>query len=238
MTEPIDITEPFKDLYLLSELDKQRQLTSKDQLTGLENRRSFEEQIRTEINRAIRTGKPLSVVMADINNFKKFNDEEGHLTGDKILESLGAIFKQGIRPTDIACRYGGDEIFVLLPDTALIPAVETSERLRSTTEASTMIIGDKEMKITASFGVSTFSPEASYPHESPEQMRGIINKITTQLIDSVDSAMYTAKKAGKNKIGVMQANGKIQIAHIQPNAEGQPPTITFEIPQSPTSAHT
>lgn len=215
-------SEPLTPEQKLEELRRQvRELTArnqilerlagKDELTGLDNRRTFEEEIRREISGAMRTGQPVSVIMTDIDRFKDINDNMGHSIGDIALERFAAILEQGIRQTDRACRYGGEEFIMILPDTTLAHTIGVSERLRRDTETSTMVTGDKQFGITASFGISTFIPKGPYPHESPEEIKAIIDNITKQLKDSADKAMYAAKNAGRNRTGFMDGNGRIGV---------------------------
>lgn len=179
----------------------------KDGLTGIDNRRTFEEEIRREIRRILRTGQPISIIMADIDNFKIINDIRGHLAGDEALRSFATILQKGIRQTDRVCRYGGEEFVIILPDTNLNHANGVTERLRRSTEAS--------KQVTASFGVTTFFPEGSYPPEE-ELQEEITENITQQLLGSADDAMYAAKRTGKNKTGFMDYNGEINILEKSP----------------------
>lgn len=192
------------------------QLARKDGLTELDNRRTFEEEIRREISGAIRAGQPLSVVMTDIDHFKAVNDNEGHSTGDLVLREFSGTLKKIIRQTDRICRYGGEEFIVILPKTTLDQAVGVSEKLRHRTATSVITTQDKELKITASFGVSTFSPKGPYLHESPEEIEKIIENIAGSLKDSADRAMYGAKSAGRNRTGFTDNNGEIGILEEDP----------------------
>ena len=174
----IDITERKR---LETEL---RYLSNHDPLTGLYNRRALRKQLTEELHRADRYKHALSVFMLDIDYFKPINDTLGHQAGDKILSSLAKMLESSVRITDYASRYGGEEFVVLLPETSLTKATELAERLRIEIAEHSISIGDnKEHNITVSIGVSTY-PEHGDSGED--------------LLNAADSAMYTAKAAGRN----------------------------------------
>ena len=188
--------------------DRQSELESlgvRDGLTGLYNRRYFFHRLRGEIKRCRRYERHLSVMMIDVDNFKTFNDCYGHLEGDHVLKSLGAILLTSIRhsdipPTyelDIACRYGGEEFVIILPETEAPAAVGVAERLKdlliaeaamATAERVRSKVARTEIRgrsITVSIGVST------YPGHGDN---------ADDLVRSADEALYDAKAAGRNRV--------------------------------------
>jgi diguanylate cyclase (GGDEF)-like protein/PAS domain S-box-containing protein len=160
------------------------ELATVDTLTGLYNRRHFIELANREILRARRYAEPLSVVMFDLDHYKRINDRHGHQAGDRVLVEIASLCRANLRGTDIACRYGGDEITILLPSTCLEQAMQFAERLRGLIESARIPNGKKPLKITASIGVATFQAES--------------NTLETLLGDA-DRALYQAKQ-GRNRI--------------------------------------
>lgn len=157
--------------------EKTKVLSLSDPLTGIANRRYLDLMLDKSIARAERFGEPLSVVMADIDYFKTFNDTYGHVAGDKLLSQIADIISRDIRQTDLVCRYGGEEFFIMLPDADLSHASHTAERIRKHVE--------KQSKVTLSFGVACYR-------------RGQENK--EELINRADKAMYQAKQNGRNQV--------------------------------------
>jgi diguanylate cyclase (GGDEF)-like protein len=180
---------------------KLREQSIRDQLTGLFNRRYMEEFMERELHHAKRNNAPIGIIMFDIDNFKVFNDTAGHDAGDKVLQALAALIKSQVRDEDIACRFGGEEFILILPEMPLDKIKERAEDLRSKTQALVLTHKDKPLgPITISLGVSIFP----------------LNGATAEvLIKSADQAMYRAKQSGKNRVVVSdiaepsKANGKI-----------------------------
>ncbi|MCX7831434.1 MAG: sensor domain-containing diguanylate cyclase [Actinobacteria bacterium] len=166
-------------------IEANREMALTDSLTGLNNHRYFHERITQEISRARRYRKNLSLLMIDVDNFKKYNDANGHLTGDDALKRISTIIKENIRAADVAVRYGGEEFMVILPETAKEQALMVAERIRLSVEKEPFIGEDAlpGKKLTVSIGVATF-PEDS--------------EIKDELIKKADDAMYAAKLRGKN----------------------------------------
>jgi diguanylate cyclase (GGDEF)-like protein len=156
------------------------EMTETDGLTQIGNHRSLVEHLKAEMVDADRTGNPLSIAIFDIDNFKKVNDSKGHVVGDQVLVDLAAIIKKGIRGTDYAGRYGGEEFLVIFRDTDLTVAEKVSERIRQAIERFEFVEG---LTITISGGV-----------------RQYCNESFTELIHSADSNLYKAKMNGKNQI--------------------------------------
>ncbi len=165
------------------------ELAMVDGLTGLFMRRYFDARIEEEIERSKRYGTPFSVVMMDVDDFKKLNDEHGHLTGDRVLRSIANTVKAQLRGVDTASRYGGEEIAVILPRSDMVSAYNVGERIRAAI-ADSRITTDSEppkvLTVTASFGV------ASYPESKAADGEDLIRR--------ADRALYRAKKTGKNRV--------------------------------------
>jgi diguanylate cyclase (GGDEF)-like protein len=156
---------------------------STDPLTGLSNRRYFDEQLQRVLAESDRSGLPASLIMADIDYFKRVNDNFGHEAGDVVLKHVAAVFLEQVRAIDICARYGGEEIALLLPQTDLAGAMELAERLRRAVSARNANHRGREIPVTSSFGVS------SYPQTA---------RTRDALFPSADKALYDAKGAGRN----------------------------------------
>jgi diguanylate cyclase (GGDEF)-like protein/PAS domain S-box-containing protein len=158
----------------------------RDQLTGLYNRRYMEESLRREIHSAARRGSPLTVVMLDIDNFKHFNDDYGHAAGDLMLRSIGAYLQQHIRAGDIACRYGGEELTLIFPDTSIEDTRRRVDGLRQQLGALRVSYRDSELA-----GVAISAGIAGMPAhgDSPEA-----------LLRVADAALYRAKTLGRDRV--------------------------------------
>lgn len=172
---------------LKHELDSARSEGSIDSLTLLANRKHFDHALHNAIGEARTTGRPLALVMADIDHFKTFNDRCGHLFGDQVLRTVGKALKQTVRNQDIAARYGGEEFGVVLPATPIALAKMVAERIRLAVAALDLrgksahgAVGP----VTLSLGVALFRPG-----ESPEDV-----------IERADACLYAAKTAGRNRV--------------------------------------
>jgi diguanylate cyclase (GGDEF)-like protein len=166
---------------------KMQELTVIDELTGLYNYRYFRLKLTDEIRRADRYHQPLSILMIDVDHFKKINDSQGHQTGNIILQEIVSIIKHSVRDVDIVSRYGGEEFMVLLPQTAIKHALSIAERMRAYVEKSffTNSQGQRDIRATVSIGA------VIYPD-------GVAS--AEQLLIKVDQAMYQAKNSGRNRV--------------------------------------
>lgn len=163
-----------------------RQQSIRDPLTGLFNRRYLEEALNHELSRCTRRVQPLSVLMLDVDHFKQFNDLHGHSGGDRVLAAIGELLLAQTRGEDICCRYGGEELTIILPEVDLATASAMAEKLRAGIDGlQVMADGVSLPKITASFGVATFPGHAGN---------------AAQLLRKADEALYRAKQAGRNQV--------------------------------------
>ncbi len=163
-------------------------LAMKDSLTGLINRRYFFIRGLDEVKRAIRYKNPLSIIMLDIDHFKKINDTYGHEAGDKVLVCIASILSQNVREVDIAARLGGEEFAILVPNTNAVDALVLAERLRNEIESTSCSSLAGKANVTASIGVASLTPE--------------MTDLDTLLRDA-DTAMYQAKGRGRNRVVLM-----------------------------------
>lgn len=159
-----------------------RQLTITDPLTGLANRRRLDERLIQESQRAQRRGETFSIIMADIDHFKRVNDRHGHDVGDEVLKHFATVLRGGIREIDLAARLGGEEFVVVMPAEGVASAMSCAERLRAATEAMQPL--PKLFELSASFGVAQYQPE--------DTIHG--------LLKHADEALYAAKNAGRNRV--------------------------------------
>jgi len=170
-------------------LQSARKEAMTDGLTGLANRKCFDDKLRTAVADAMETGEPLSLIMADLDHFKRLNDTFGHQMGDRVLQFVAQVLLKGIKGQDLAARYGGEEFTIILPDTPLIGAQMLADKLRKTVGAQRIVKKGAENKteqgvITLSMGVTDLSPG-----EPIEQFLG-----------RADQLLYNAKKFGRNRV--------------------------------------
>jgi diguanylate cyclase (GGDEF)-like protein len=168
-------------------------LNTRDGLTGIFNRRYLETKLEEEFDRHIRYNRPLSLIMLDIDHFKKVNDTYGHQAGDHILRSLASLIDERIRTVDVVARYGGEEFCCLLPETTAESALALAEFLRMGVEAEIFHFKDKSIKITISQGVSDLSDGM----DSAEM-----------LLKRADDGLYEAKRRGRNKVAKLPNSPK------------------------------
>lgn len=180
-------------------------LSTSDSLTGAFNRRHFMGLMMIEEKRASRYGTQLSLLMMDIDHFKKVNDTYGHQTGDLVIKGVAAACRKKLRPTDILCRYGGEEFIIVLPQTDETGAVKAAEYIReSIGNLDLLAHDDRPLKCTISIGVSAY-------------IRGAT---TEQLIECADQALYLAKQSGRNQVQV----GRLHITDPGPRGATALPT--------------
>jgi two-component system cell cycle response regulator len=163
------------------------ELAVTDALTGLNNRRYLDNHLKILFNRSLTRGRPLSVLIADIDRFKQVNDDHGHDAGDEVLREFAARVRSTVRGADLACRYGGEEFVVIMPDTSPDVAAAVAERLRAAIESNPFTVKSSglALSVTASFGISA----RVHGVETPDQ-----------LIKQADRALYEAKNTGRNRV--------------------------------------
>jgi len=171
-----------------AEIELER-LARTDPLTGIYNRRYFFELAQKEFARAQRYDFPLSVMMFDIDHFKRINDTHGHFTGDQVLRAVAGIIRESMREVDIFARYGGEEFVMLLPETGITDARKSAERLRAMVENKVIDTDSGEIQITASIGLASLDGKVD---------------LLERLLDFADVAMYGAKQKGRNRVNVWE----------------------------------
>lgn len=162
-------------------------LATTDALTGLYNHRFFQNQLKINLEYCKRYNDYFSLIMIDIDKFKNFNDTYGHLTGDEVLRQVASLLKVSLRKADILCRYGGEEIAIILPHTKNQDAVILANKLcKTVAQKDYLVAKDLTVKVTISLGVSTYPENGLYAKE---------------IIDAADKMLYSAKESGRNKVG-------------------------------------
>jgi diguanylate cyclase len=179
-----------------------------DSLTGLSNRRAFDDELKRRLNEWDRKRTPLTLIILDIDYFKKFNDTHGHLVGDEVLRTVAKTLRKQARDMDLPCRYGGEEFGIVLPATEIAGACVVAERIRQAVEASVTTYADKNLKVTCSLGVSQLAPSDD----------------AAKLIRRADDALYASKKAGRN------------CGHWGDGKSFFPITASEHLPQTPSDA--
>jgi len=160
-----------------------------DSLTRLANRRSMEETAAAELKRQSRTGKPLALVLCDVDHFKRINDEQGHDIGDRTIRAVGESLRGVMRATDTLGRWGGEEFLAILPETNEEEAATLAERMRATVE-STPMPGPPGSHVTVSLGVAAASRDGTTADGVPFD----------EVLKAADDALYRAKAAGRNRV--------------------------------------
>ncbi|HLJ54138.1 MAG TPA: GGDEF domain-containing protein [Chthonomonadaceae bacterium] len=166
--------------------DELRRLAFRDPMTGLANYRAFRDLLAEETGRAVRYGHPLSLLLVDVDRFKRVNDGYGHPAGDEVLRHVARVLQEHVRAIDTPARYGGEEFAVLCPETEVEAAVVLADRLRAALEASPCALPSGELiRVTMSVGVAVYPSDA-------------LNE--SDLIAAADEALYEAKRAGRNRV--------------------------------------
>ncbi|MEM5500715.1 PleD family two-component system response regulator [Ahrensia kielensis] len=171
---------------LRSNVAESIELAITDGLTGLHNRRYLDTHLQTLVERARNRGRELSLLITDIDKFKRINDTHGHAAGDDVLREFANRLRQNVRGMDLACRYGGEEFVIVMPDTSAQMAAEVAERLRESVEEAGFASGDQVLSVTTSVGVATLN------RNSDDNM--------SDLLKQADTALYEAKAGGRNKV--------------------------------------
>lgn len=176
--------------------DRLTRMAVRDELTGLFNRRYFNESLEKEMERTKRYGNALTMAIFDLDHFKRINDGYGHTAGDLVLKDIGKIISDSIRKTDVACRYGGEEVAVIMPETNIIGGAMVCERIRSRIEKHVIDFRGKHIKVTISAGLAFLNPD--------DQSN------VNEFIHKTDHLLYRAKEEGRNRVMVEpeEANDK------------------------------
>jgi len=172
--------------------EKLSTLARTDGLTGIHNRRGFDEALRREWKRTLRQRSQISLLLLDIDFFKRFNDRYGHQAGDDCLRAVAATIRASVRATDIVARYGGEEVAIILPSTGAVGGIETAEKIRAAVQNLQLAPDarpESESWITVSIGVATALAQVSGVIHMPEA-----------LLRLADKALYKAKRAGRNRV--------------------------------------
>ena len=176
----------IKYLVKSRDFEQQYKLATTDGLTDLYNHRYFQEQIRMQVEHSKRYEAKFSLIIIDIDFFKKFNDNFGHQSGDAVLRQVAQILKRNVRATDIVCRYGGEEMSIILPNTTKEEAYITAQKICDLTAGKKFkLANDRETNVTISLGVATYPEDA---------------KDASSLIDAADKRLYEAKNNGRNQV--------------------------------------
>jgi len=165
-------------------------LSTTDPLTGLRNRRYVDEILNIEVLRARRYQSPLTLLMADLDHFKRVNDDHGHQAGDAVLRGVAEVLRSSLRATDVGGRYGGEEFIVIMAQNSVDGATQFAERWRQTVEAARFLIPDgRDVEVTISIGVAGYHGR---------------EQTASDLIAEADTALYAAKEAGRNQVQIKQ----------------------------------
>lgn len=172
---------------LRHEIEQAREEALTDPLTGISNRKAFDAALERTLQQSAETGSPFSLLLADVDHFKKFNDTYGHLVGDKVLRFVAGALKRSVKGADTTARYGGEEFAVILPDTDLRGGMTVAEQIRKAISSGKLrdsSKGDIYGKVTVSLGVCTYDGSGT----------------AADLIDGADQALYRAKNNGRNRV--------------------------------------
>jgi diguanylate cyclase (GGDEF)-like protein len=164
-----------------------REQAIRDLLTGLHNRRYLKETLEREVARAARAGTMLSVIMMDVDEFKRVNDTFGHKAGDMMLQAIGNLLRTHTRRSDILCRYGGEEFLVVMPEATAQSALQRAEQLRDAIQTLRVSHGGADLHVTLSLGIAAFP---------------IHGQTDEEVLRSADKALYAAKARGRNCVVV------------------------------------
>jgi diguanylate cyclase (GGDEF)-like protein len=174
--------------------EKLRMLANKDGLTGIYNHRFFQELLDRELERAERYSRNLSLVMLDIDNFRKINEDHGYPQGDIVLRAVAELFQQLIRKPDTVVRYGGEEFAIVLPEADIRGAIALAERLRQMVERLEIKVEGHVVKVTVSAGITMYEPQKNI-------------KSRARLIETAVTALHYSKMTGRNKLSVVPLSG-------------------------------
>ena len=199
---------------LRKKMESLRRESLVDALTGLANRRAFDESLKVSVAEAEQEAKPLCVLMCDIDHFKKFNDTWGHATGDQVLRLVAQCVSSNVKGRDTAARYGGEELVVILPNTGMKDAATVAEQIRRTVETRKIVkksTGESYGSITLSIGVSELKP----------------GETIAQFLERADVCLYEAKRSGRNRV-CTQVSADEQAKAMAASKKGTAPTANSD----------
>ena len=179
-----------------------------DGLTGLLNRRTFNSLLSQRLREAQRYGRPLSLLLLDVDHFKKVNDAHGHPAGDAVLRGVAQVAQKQARETDLVARYGGEEMALILPETDARGAFTIAERIRKAVEAAAHATEQGALRVTLSVGVATWTGGGNSPEE---------------LLQAADKALYRAKGNGRNRVEAANpasTRGRSDLRSVDPGSLG------------------
>ena len=195
ISKPAPYTLDEKDLEFFKALSNQAaiaienarlyEMAIKDELTKLYVRRYFDQRLKEEMRRAKRYRGSLTVMLLDIDHFKRFNDTYGHAAGDEVLQFLSKVMRDQVRGVDIVSRHGGEEFAILCPEQSLKDSLAPAERIRATVEATELTLAGHKVRCTVSIGVASYPTDAQRPEA---------------LLEMADQALYHAKHTGRNRV--------------------------------------
>jgi diguanylate cyclase (GGDEF)-like protein len=194
--------------------ERLRALSTTDGLTGLHNRRSFDDRLRMELARTARYGASCALVMVDLDHFKAINDRHGHQAGDQILRHVASLLMAESREGDLVARYGGEELAAILPHTTAMEAHAWAERVRARIEQEPTMWFGSPVNVTASFGVAAVPPSQGSP---------------SRLLGQADDALYGAKGRGRNLVVVSEGT----VVHPSPPQVLAAPSTSPVVTASP-----
>jgi diguanylate cyclase len=198
-----DLRQAGKALWLQAVIDGLCELSSRDPLTGLANRRHFELMLAGEVDRVARAGEPALVLMIDIDHFKQVNDAHGHPAGDEVLKHVARALQECIRPMDTVARFGGEEFAMILPNCAPSFAQAVAERIRIRVESMTIPISPGEtVRVTVSLG-GAFAPQW-------------VRSSSLLWVERADQQLYRAKSEGRNRACLEQP----MVSHVSAEEKG------------------
>lgn len=183
---PVKVPDCPLLVHLQRRLDQLAQQVRTDPLTGVANYRFFTEALEQEVERSQRNGRPVSLLMVDIDHFKKVNDTYGHEIGNQALIHVARLISRQVRKLDIVCRYGGEEFAVILPETDLHTGTPVAERIRQSLVDTPLILAEATLSMTVSLGLATYQAQTLSSIE--------------ELIKQADHYLYEAKQKGRNQL--------------------------------------
>lgn len=178
-----------ENMNLVAKVGLLSEISARDSLTGLYNRWYVMEKIDSEMNRAVRHGHPMSVMMLDLDHFKEINDSFGHPAGDRVLQFVGQVLKESCRIYDVPGRYGGEEFCIVLPDTPVSGTQHVGKRIMDRLANSPQRVGEDSVTVTASIGIAGMNSVAD---------EGVMSG--GALLERADRALYSAKNHGRNRM--------------------------------------